>query len=121
MHHSLRAPYPTHISHRRIDLAHASESELEHLTAACQSATFGRNDQDVLDETYRKAGKLDREDYLVGFDAVHAGLIETIRTSLFPGQEEGRTIEAQLYKLNVYGALPSGSGRVRAHIETRHS
>lgn len=42
-----------------IDLAHPTEEQLCHLEEACDPATFGRNQQDVLDETYRTAGKMD--------------------------------------------------------------
>ncbi|RPD55375.1 hypothetical protein L226DRAFT_554522 [Lentinus tigrinus ALCF2SS1-7] len=83
--------------------ANLGRMDLSPSAKTCQPATFGRNDQDVLDETYRKAGKLDSDAFMIGLDAGHAGLVETVRTSLFPGREETRTIEAQLYKLNVYG------------------
>ena len=46
-------------SYRHINLASATHDELEQLTQACVPATFGVNEKDVLDETYRKAGKLD--------------------------------------------------------------
>ncbi len=77
---------------------------MDHLAAQCQPATFGRNDEDVLDETYRKAGKLDVEQFMLAFDAERAGLIDVVRTCLFPGEEETKHIKAELYKLNVYGA-----------------
>ena len=86
-----------------IDFSHASAVELDRLNEACQPATFGLNDRDVYDETYRKAGVLDVENFMLGLDAERAGLIETVRTLLFPGQEEKRMVKAELYKLNVYG------------------
>ena len=78
--------------------------ELDKLQEACQPATFGRNDEDVYDETYRKAGKMDVDNFMIGFDAERSGLIEAVRTLLFPGEEEKKRIKAELYKLNVYGA-----------------
>lgn len=42
-----------------MNLGRATEAELDALSSACQPATFGLNQRDVLDETYRKAGKLD--------------------------------------------------------------
>ena len=77
--------------------------ELDKLQEACQPATFGRNDEDVYDETYRKAGKMDADNFMVGFDAERSGLIEAVRTLLFPGEEEKKRVKAELYKLNVYG------------------
>ncbi|EJD52892.1 hypothetical protein AURDEDRAFT_54784, partial [Auricularia subglabra TFB-10046 SS5] len=71
--------------------------ELEELAAACQPATFGVNEQDVLDETYRKAGKLDRDDFALNLDIVGSGLLQAVKDAL------PRDIKAELYKLNVYG------------------
>ncbi|KAJ7583235.1 hypothetical protein C8J56DRAFT_1054994 [Mycena floridula] len=44
---------------RVINLSNASATELEALSQACQPASFGRGNEDVLDESYRKAGRLD--------------------------------------------------------------
>ena len=87
----------------RLDLCRCSVEELDKLQEACQPATFGRNDEDVYDETYRKAGKMDADNFMVGFDAERSGLIEAVRTLLFPGEEEEKRVKAELYKLNVYG------------------
>lgn len=46
----------------RIDLSRAAESELANLSASCEPATFGVDQKDVLDESYRKARKLDVAD-----------------------------------------------------------
>lgn len=56
------------------------------LTNMCDPATFGRNQEDVLDESYRKAGKLDSTDFATFFDPVRSGLIEIIRGCLLEGQ-----------------------------------
>lgn len=88
---------------RLIDFVTASVEELDKLEKACEPATFGLNDKDVYDEAYRKAGKLDVEDFMLHFDAERAGLIEAARTLLFPGREEKTMVKAELYKLNVYG------------------
>ncbi|EMD36271.1 hypothetical protein CERSUDRAFT_95613 [Gelatoporia subvermispora B] len=86
----------------RIDFANVSEDDLKHLSAACDPATFGRNDLDVYDESYRKAGKLDPAYFSVKFDPHCCGLLGAIRGDLLEGQDE-RPIRAELYKLNVYG------------------
>jgi hypothetical protein len=46
-------------SQRHVNFTNATPDELEQLAQACQPATFGRNDQAVMDETYRKAAKMD--------------------------------------------------------------
>ncbi|KAF4618645.1 hypothetical protein D9613_009834 [Agrocybe pediades] len=42
-----------------IDFMNATNEDLVRLSLACQPASFGRDQQDVYDESYRKAGKLD--------------------------------------------------------------
>ncbi len=51
------------MSHRYIDFANTTFSQLEQLVQACEPVSFGLNDKDVLDETYRKAGKMDSEHF----------------------------------------------------------
>ena len=61
------------------------------------------NNESVLDETYRRAGKLDSEYFSAKFDPASSGLIEKLREVLLVGHDEEVTIRAELYKLNVYG------------------
>ncbi|KZW04463.1 hypothetical protein EXIGLDRAFT_599226 [Exidia glandulosa HHB12029] len=88
----------------RIDLGKgaASVDELERLANACQAATFGRNQLDVLDESYRKAGKLDNTDFALNLDITGSGLLDKVHDSLFGWEAQSRDIVAELYKLNVY-------------------
>ena len=89
---------------RFVDLASATSDEIEQLSAACDPATFGRGDEDVYDETYRKAVKMDASDFAVQFDPVRAGLIEIIEKQLLSSSQEGKmSINTEIYKLNVYG------------------
>jgi len=83
-----------------------STAELSTLFAACQPATFGRNAEDVLDESYRKAGKLDKSDFAINLDLVGSGLLDKVHDALFGWEATRRDIRAELYKLNVYGAYP---------------
>ncbi|KAF7798310.1 hypothetical protein EIP86_009531 [Pleurotus ostreatoroseus] len=101
-------------SARRINLGTASAASLEHLAKTCDAATFGRNDQDVLDVSYRKAGKLDRPNFAVGLDVETSGLMDIVRGQLLEGREAQQSIHAELYKLNVYG---EGSF-FKAHVDT---
>jgi len=62
----------------------ASDEHLSHLSEACDPATFGRNDEDVVDETYRKAGKIDTPNFFSSFDLNASGLLRIISDKLLP-------------------------------------
>jgi len=66
-------------------------------------ATFGRGNQDVLDESYRKAWKLDASKFATQFDVVRSGILSTIHGALLQFEESSMVMDAELYKLNVYG------------------
>ncbi|KAI4523656.1 hypothetical protein K525DRAFT_282472 [Schizophyllum commune Loenen D] len=83
-----------------IDLAHPTYEQLCHLEQACAPTTFGRNQEDVLDETYRKAGKMDNADFCVNYTPPD-GVLGLIREELFEKSE--CQLRYELYKLNVYG------------------
>ncbi|KAJ7148365.1 hypothetical protein C8R46DRAFT_917007 [Mycena filopes] len=90
---------------RRIDLGTATEEELEKLAQACVKATFGVDKADVLDETYRKAGKMDLNAFATRLDVVSSGILDAISPDMLEGQGLGsdKVLRAELYKLNVYG------------------
>lgn len=87
----------------RLELSQASESELENLARACDPATFGVNQEDVLDESYRKAKKLDVVNFATKFKLEKSGIMDAVRAALLEGHDSNRQVEAELYKLNVYG------------------
>ncbi|KAJ7142861.1 hypothetical protein C8R44DRAFT_692472 [Mycena epipterygia] len=89
----------------RIDLGRATEENLAELASACEQATFGVDQTDVLDESYRKAGKLDLTKFAARLDVVASGLVDAITPDILQGQEaDGRkALRAEMYKLNVYG------------------
>ncbi|KAJ6544292.1 hypothetical protein B0H19DRAFT_1212520 [Mycena capillaripes] len=87
-----------------LDLAKATPEQLGALSEACQKATFGRNQEDVLDETYRKAGQMSGKDFKTGFNLEKSGILDGVYTHLLEVfDESGKRIDAELYKLNVYG------------------
>ena len=92
----------------RLDLAKASDQSgaLDDLEKACDPATFGVDQQDVFDTSFRKAGKLDKEYFSLNVDVDGLGILEAVRTGLFSAPQE-KTIRAELYKLNVYGKSDS--------------
>ncbi|GJE94435.1 2OG-Fe(II) oxygenase [Phanerochaete sordida] len=87
----------------RVDFDPATDKEIEALAKACEPASFGRNNEAILDETYRKAGKMDATDFCTKFDPVSCRLLDTLREALLEGHDADRSIRAELYKLNVYG------------------
>jgi hypothetical protein len=57
----------------------------------------------VLDESYRKAGKMDSDCFAPMLDPVHSKLLKIIRGYLLEGTQSTKSIRTELYKLNVYG------------------
>ena len=86
---------------RYLDLLNATTSEIESLSAACDRATFGMGQKDVLDESYRKAGKLDLDHFALNIFPQMLGLQGIIKKALLTPDK--RTILFEPYKLNVYG------------------
>lgn len=100
-----------------------------------QPATFGYQGQDVLDESYRKASKLDPSHFACTFSPHEMDIIDDIARILLPGFEDKTTwdknktvcephierlsaMRAELYKLNVYAGP---SGHFKAHVDTPRS
>ena len=81
----------------------ATDDDVQKLSEACQPATFGRNLEDVLDESYRKAGKMDLENFVSALEVDNTGLLDVVRAGLLTGEQEDKPVRAELYKLNVYG------------------
>ncbi len=58
----------------------------------------------MLDETYRKAGKLDNDEFMIRFDPARSGIVDIVHSELAIDRlvvEDA--IRPELYKLNVYG------------------
>ncbi|KAF7288949.1 Fe2OG dioxygenase domain-containing protein [Mycena indigotica] len=90
---------------RHLNFNDATEEQLARLAESCQPATFGKGTEDILDESYRKAGKLDCADFAASLDVGTLRLVEAISPDLLDGRDdvEDKSIKAELYKLNVYG------------------
>lgn len=77
---------------------------MKQLADVCSPATFGRNDEDVLDESYRRAWKLDRSNFATNFSPLdHEVIVNALRSELLEGYDEKKPVRAELYKLNIYG------------------
>ena len=81
----------------------AKDAELAALASACQPASFGLNREDVIDDSYRNAGKMDIENFATQFSLDKSGVIDLVRSSLIQGHNSDKNLKAELYKLNVYG------------------
>ncbi|KAF9501641.1 hypothetical protein BDN71DRAFT_1584718 [Pleurotus eryngii] len=84
----------------RLSFANPDSAEVELLAQCCEPATFRLDKEDVYDETYRKAGKLDIDSFAMNIDLASLEIVEEISCRLL-AQE--RPFKAELYKLNVYG------------------
>ena len=98
-------PSPAHRDPSCLNFSRATEEQLDKLSAACDPATFGVKQKGVLDESYRKAGKLDTDKFASLLKVAEYGLIDTVRDELLQeGADSTKQIACELYKLNVYGA-----------------
>ncbi|KAL8855828.1 MAG: hypothetical protein Q9178_007543 [Gyalolechia marmorata] len=99
---------------------------LANLVHACTPASFGKDGKDVLDESYRKAAKLDSHQFSTSFSPYDVGIIAAVTQTLLPGIAkpladgkqllvENLGVVAELYKLNVYSAP---SGMFKPHVDT---
>ncbi|TDL25169.1 hypothetical protein BD410DRAFT_743915 [Rickenella mellea] len=80
----------------------ATEEQLNELANACHPAKFGTGDVDVLEETYRKAVKMDVSNFSLNMNPERSGLVEAVKLQLL-GLDDQRDIRLEPYKLNVYG------------------
>lgn len=70
------------------------ESEEQHhlfdaLLNSMTAASFGRGTEEVFDEKYRRALKLDFADFLTSFCPYEAGIVDVVRRMLVPGDGKG--------------------------------
>ena len=87
---------------RHVNFVNATPDDLELLAQACEPASFGVKQENVLDETYRKAGKMDSECFASVLDPSNTDLTNIIRGHLLEGLQSNRCIKVELYKLNTY-------------------
>ncbi|KAF8630097.1 hypothetical protein AX17_005495 [Amanita inopinata Kibby_2008] len=87
----------------RLNLQRPPEDSLRRLTDACDPATFGVGNENVYDESYRKAGKLSSKAFRPFLDLTNLGLPNLIRDRLLRGQAAKKLVRAELYNLNIYG------------------
>ncbi|KAL4799468.1 hypothetical protein BDV19DRAFT_400733 [Aspergillus venezuelensis] len=100
----------------------SSLETLQKLVVDCDIASFGRGEKDVIDPEYRRAGKINTDQFATNFHPADYGILENIGQVLLPSisnetdNELGfRKITAELYKLNVYSGP---SGHFKRHVDT---
>ncbi|KAK2000996.1 oxidoreductase [Colletotrichum falcatum] len=94
---------------------------LERLLRHSQPAIFGRDGQDVYDESYRKALQMDPAAFCTTSDPYSVGIIDAVAQVLLPSVSDSTThrcVRAELYKLNIYSGP---SGRFKPHVDTPRS
>ncbi|KAI0713849.1 hypothetical protein C8Q76DRAFT_693642 [Earliella scabrosa] len=87
----------------RIDLSHVSPDELAVLQKRCQGSIPGQDDQMVADASHSRVGRMHPDSFMIGFDPERNGLIDAIRATLLPRDDELDHVDAVLHELNVYG------------------
>jgi hypothetical protein len=123
----------------KLTLPLSSETDhktVEKLVAGTQPASFGYQGQDVIDESYRKASKLDTSAFSTNFCPYEVGIIDVIGQALLPKvPSSSQGIHAELYKLNVrcsslfsthlltdeYQIYQGPSGMFKPHVDTPRS
>ena len=76
-----------------------SQAAFAKLLEDSEPATYGVGSEAVLDETYRKAGKMNAARFSTNFNPYEHGVIDAIAQALTHGDHRG--IRAELYNLNV--------------------
>ncbi|KAF9044446.1 hypothetical protein BJ165DRAFT_1528981 [Panaeolus papilionaceus] len=99
-----------------LDLSIAAPADLEALSNACQPAPFGLGGENILDPSYRKAGKMDPASFATQFSPLNHGVVDVIKQDLLKDGDE-RGVGIELYKLNVYGPRSF----FKAHVDTPRS
>lgn len=81
-----------------------TEGNLEQLLRDMAPATFGLGGRDVLDESYRKAAKLEPSQFSCTLNPYELGIVDVVAQTLLPSlrhSKQTRAVKAELYKLNV--------------------
>lgn len=95
----------TNLVPRRIDFGDVTTEDLERLVRACDQATFGVNQESVLNEQYRKSKKLDTAHFspLLETGSMNMALTNLLKEEFIPDKKQDVSIRLARYKLNVYG------------------
>ena len=96
---------PTSAISSFVDFSNAEDAALEELALSCKKASFGKGTEEILDDSIRKAGKLDLDMFATLFTPIGTDIIDTIYDHFASSASKiGSGYRYELYKLNVYGA-----------------
>ncbi|KAK7040321.1 hypothetical protein VNI00_009789 [Paramarasmius palmivorus] len=96
-------PDPVKSNAESLNLANATPEQLDKLISVCDAAPFGRGAETVMDESYRKALKLELSQFATPFDLAATGILHKIQQDLVDTDATlRRLIRAEPYKLNIY-------------------
>lgn len=90
------------------------EAAIQQLLSACSVASFGMGSKQVTDKSYRDAVKLEPDQFATSFQLCDTPILGEIQMLMVP---DVRTIQAELYKLNIYAP----GGHFKAHVDTPRS
>jgi hypothetical protein len=100
-----------------MDLTNVGADDLDALYRACKQAEFGQSGENVFDESYRKARKMDLTCFATLLDPRSLGIHDQVAKALLT--QSFAMMDIELYKLNVYGERShqwvSCSFRVQPH------
>ncbi|ESK82736.1 hypothetical protein Moror_5670 [Moniliophthora roreri MCA 2997] len=89
-----------------LELANASADQLAKLISACEAAPFGHGPESVLDESYRKALKMELSQFAMPPDLASTDIFHKVQKELVDTNKAmKRHVRTELCKLNVYGTL----------------
>ncbi|KAJ5593578.1 hypothetical protein N7537_010482 [Penicillium hordei] len=117
-------PHGSHvkkISFPVVETQVAVTDSLAHLLKDCEPASFGRGNQELIDEGYRQASTLDIQKFSSDYSPYDNRVMEKVSQALaFRGVADNshRGLRAELYKMNIYSAP---SGMFKAHVDTPRS
>jgi hypothetical protein len=112
----IRWDLPSGKAIRKVTLPAVQNAEstpaISELLKSCSPATFGHKGHDVLDQSYRRAVKLDSDQFCTSFSPHDFGIMDAIAQTLLPEVarvasstqtefQEHLGVVAELYKLNV--------------------
>lgn len=84
-----------------------SSEDFKHLLKACDPASFGRGGEAILDEKYRKAGKLDCSQFATSFCPYETGIIDVITQLLVPQLKHEKHTRSIRVTFSIPSSLPS--------------
>jgi hypothetical protein len=98
---------------KSLNIAQATPEQVLALAEACSPATFERNNEDTLNDSYLKVGKMDSYQFSVRIVSERTQLQEVVCGYILEVKAAAHPIIFEIYKLNVYGACSSS---LRTHM-----